>query len=100
MHQNIRALLTGVILPYWLVPLCMAAYRCDFRGADNLSLSGVEMVRDYAPIPAKPDLRVSWEKPDYYLHDGKPAGYGHFGQLARLPSGRTRSFCCRRSSKS
>lgn len=69
------------------VPASLAAHRDDFVKPDGLILNGVAMVRDYPPVPTKPEVRISWQKPSYYLHDGKPAGYGHFGQLARLPNG-------------
>ena len=46
------------------------------------------MIRDYPPVPTKPELKISWDDPGYYTYEGKPAGFGHFGTVARLANGR------------
>ncbi len=65
----------------------MAEYEHNFETADGLAVEGVELVREFPPVPFKPGVRISWNAPDYYVVDGKPSGYGHFGALERLPNG-------------
>ena len=59
--------------------------RLDDRQA--LELDGVELVRDFPPVPTKPDMKISWNSPDYYMYEGKPSGFGHFGTIARMANG-------------
>ncbi len=92
----IQRLLTTVMmwaLLLWVVSSVLAAYSNDFQKAEGLSLDGAEMIRDFPPVGQVPSVRISWNKPDYYVVDGKPSGFGHFGQLERLPNGHLIACC-------
>ncbi|MFH0964527.1 MAG: sialidase family protein [Planctomycetota bacterium] len=68
--------------------LLASQYLCDFSSdKDGTELAGAERLRRFHPVPPVPDVKISMPDPAYRTYEGKPAGFGYFGGLRKLPGG-------------